>query len=472
MVDLADILSAERGSVTAPAGCGKTHLLVEAVAASTEALPILILTHTNAGVAALRERFKRLDVATRRYRLSTLDGWALRRLHAFPRRSEISPEHLRLDNPKEDYPAIRTGIIRLLDGGHLNDLIGANYSSLIVDEYQDCSPDQHSMVLLLAEQLNTVVLGDPLQAIFGFTPEGVINWNNDVLSAFPDIGTLDVPWRWRLAENEELGTWLLDARVKLLAGEQIDLRNAPDCVQWVHLTGTDEDLKLRLMAANTRPTNRGGGSLIMAKWPQDQAKYARSIPGATKVENADLTDLVAFTQNFELGGRHAAGRLVDFAATVMTGVDRNALSERLGSIQRETNRNPPSELESAFLQFLDRPSYRLAAIILSEFSGQAGAHVFRQEMLRAAIEALNAAEVSGGAALHELFLALREKNRVRGRHVPLKAVGSTLLFKGLEADISIILEPELMNANDLYVSLTRGSRRLVVCSTTPLLPIA
>jgi hypothetical protein len=41
-------------------------------------------------------------------------------------------------------------------------------------------------------------------------------------------------------------------------------------------------------------------------------------------------------------------------------------------------------------------------------------------------------------------------------------VGSTLLLKGLEADVAMILNPEVMDHNHLYVAMTRGSRTLVI----------
>jgi superfamily II DNA or RNA helicase len=48
-----DLLAIERGTVTAPAGCGKTQLIANALARHRGNKPILVLTHTNAGVAAL-----------------------------------------------------------------------------------------------------------------------------------------------------------------------------------------------------------------------------------------------------------------------------------------------------------------------------------------------------------------------------------------------------------------------------------
>ena len=57
-----DLRAIERGTVTAPAGCGKTQLIAHALAGHRGNKPILVLTHTNAGVAALRGRLDRAGV--------------------------------------------------------------------------------------------------------------------------------------------------------------------------------------------------------------------------------------------------------------------------------------------------------------------------------------------------------------------------------------------------------------------------
>lgn len=60
-------------------------------------------------------------------------------------------------------------------------------------------------------------------------------------------------------------------------------------------------------------------------------------------------------------------------------------------------------------------------------------------------------------------VSIREQNRFVSRPISRRSVGSTLLLKGLEADIVVVLNPEEMDANHLYVALTRGARQLVVC---------
>ncbi len=55
------------------------------------------------------------------------------------------------------------------------------------------------------------------------------------------------------------------------------------------------------------------------------------------------------------------------------------------------------------------------------------------------------------------------------RPVPVRAVGSTLLLKGLEADISVVLDAGPFGPEHLYVAMTRGAQRLVVCSHSQVL---
>ena len=458
------------GTITAPAGCGKTHLVAQSIANHDEEdLPLLVLTHTNAGVAALRKRVETLGVSPKKARIATLDGWSLKLLGSFPTRSEIDSTHLLLNDPKRDYPEIRTGALNIINNGHIRQIIKSTYAHLIVDEYQDCQPDQHQMVIGLSQDLSCCVLGDPLQSIFNFTKEGTVDWEEDVLASFQQAAELSTPWRWKLAGNEELGTWLLAIRKDLISGNQIDLRDSPDCVEWICLDGND-DWSKQLKAANTASPNPDGGSLIMAKWPKEQAEFARKIPGASKVENADLSELQTFASKFALNDEKCLSVLVNFAASVMTGIDKTALKERLNSILKNTNRNPPSDVETAILEFHANPSHLKAAAVLSEFSRDTGVRVFRQELLRTAIKALNAADAGEEDALVELALSIRDQQRFSGRHIPRKAVGSTLLFKGLEADVSIVLDADSMDYRDLYVALTRGARKIVVCSSSPILP--
>ena len=77
----------------------------------------------------------------------------------------------------------------------------------------------------------------------------------------------------------------------------------------------------------------------------------------------------------------------------------------------------------------------------------------------------------GHCSFHEATVLERERFRQRGRPLASRNIGSTLLLKGLEAEVAAILHPEQMDARHLYVALSRASHRIIVCSTTPILPV-
>jgi hypothetical protein len=458
-----DLFSVIRGSVTAPAGCGKTQLIADTVGQHTETKPILILTHTNAGVAALRTRLQRAGVPSTTHRITTIDGFAMKLIGKFPMRSGHNPRILEINDAANDYPAIRDAAWRLLQAGHANDALRATYSRLLVDEYQDCNLAQHSIVAWAAQELPTCVLGDPMQAIFGFAHNRLVNWATDVEVQFPAIGNLQTPWRWRLAGTENLGNWLLAAREQLRLGQPIDLLTAPPEVQWVRLSAANAVVQ-RLAAARTRAPD-GGTVLIIgdARNAKGRHQLTSQTPGATAVEAVDLGDLVGFARIFDPRKADSLAQLVTFAASLMTGVGAAKLLERVETIRNGRVRNSPTSIEQLAVAYTNAPSMAVASQLLQEFSMQPGTHTFRPEVLRCCLAAMHAA-ANGACALYACALQVREKYRHLGRPLSRRSVGSTLLLKGLEADVAVILHPDLMNRQNLYVALTRGARQVVICS--------
>lgn len=464
-----DLRAIARGSVTAPAGCGKTQLIAQALAAHRDRKPILVLTHTNAGVAALRGRLDLAGVPTNAYRLSTIDGWALRLISTFPGRSSHDPEILKLVTPTRDYPAIREAAWTLLQAGHVSEVVKSSYAHLIVDEYQDCSVAQHNIVYFLSLILPTCVLGDPMQAIFGFRGNVLADWAQ-VCVHFPVVGELTTPWRWRNVGAEVLGQWLLEARRLLATGQPIDLRTGPpEHVCWVQAIAPN-DHGQRLAAARTAPPTDDGRVLIIAdsRNRTEQRNFASQTPGATTIEAVDLQDLVSFCTRFDVHSPDALGQILAFAQSVMTNVGVAKLNQRLESLRRGTAKNPPSEAEKRALAFERAPSLATAVVLLSALRAQPNVRLYRPAILYGVLKAIREAS-TGNIQLEEAARRVREENRLLGRPLPKRSVGSTLLLKGLEAEVAVLLNTEGMNAQHLYVAMTRGSMKLVVCSPTPIL---
>ncbi len=177
----ADLAAAARSYVIAPAGCGKTELIAAAVAAEPDRRQ-LVLTHTHAGVAALRGRLRRYGVARSQARVETIAGFALRIATAYPATSGFDNRQPRDAAWADVYAAAG----RVLGTGSGREILAASYKGAYVDEYQDCITDQHALVLAIDDVLPTRILGDPLQGIFGFRDQQIVDWTSwtNTLSAF------------------------------------------------------------------------------------------------------------------------------------------------------------------------------------------------------------------------------------------------------------------------------------------------
>ena len=433
--------------------------------------PILVLTHTNAGVVALRSRLDLAGVLPRAYRLSTIDGWAMRLISTFPARSAHDPALLELANPGEDYPDIRAAAGRLLRAGHVTDIISASYSRLIVDEYQ--------LTLRPAACICSAHLpinpdrggGRPFTSYFRIGQDELADWDSQVGGHFPMAGELSTPWRWINAGTEDLGRWLLEeVRPKLLRGERIDLATAPACVTWIELDGT-EDHQRRLRAARTRALSRDGCVLIIGDStnPESQRQIASQTPGAITVEAVDLKDLVQFGRTLNINAANALQCVAEFAQRLMTNVGAADLVQRTHSLIGGRARKPPSDVEKVAIAFVRNPSYSAATALMVEINKQGGDHTHRPAVLRACIKAFQMCGGTAGLSFLDATIQVREQNWLIGRPLPRRAVGSTLLLKGLEAEIAFVLHANELDERNLYVAMTRGSNALTLCSPTPVL---
>ena len=160
-------------------------------------------------------------------------------------------------------------------------------------------------------------------------------------------------------------------------------------------------------------------------------------------------------------------KIIDFAGDTLTGVGAAQFKQRVKSIQAGTARNPPTEAEAAAINFINAPNSPNAVALLVGINKQQGVTSLRPALLRTCIQAFNACPNPDD--FYEMAVKAREQTRVIGRSLPKRAVGSTLLLKGLEADVAVIIDTDKLTARDLYVAMTRGSRQLLICSSNPIL---
>lgn len=461
------LLDTSRGCVTAPAGTGKTFLLAETVKSYRGGKPLLVLTHTNAGVQVLRKRLDDARVSKKFYVLSTIDGFALHLVRTFPLRAEYS-----VDINRINYPEMRTAAVRLLEHHHIDAVIRANFSRVLVDEYQDCTTVQHQLICSLTNLLPSCILGDPLQRIFNFKNSCLPTWGT-VQEVFSDHHTLSEPMRWIRAGSGDLGHWLLGLRPALIAREPISIDDAP------------KNRVIHIQKNSVRPSGTpffdfiptvsalNGSILIIGSSVKEthRHKLARHFPGASVIEPVDMDCLLEFANRFDSQVSHTSSQqaaaltsLLDFAATLMTGVQSTVLAKRITAISARRNSRPASPVELVALQFANSQTASNALNLLNALRSQKGTRLFRPHAFSLCRSALEMLAAGRAQSLSDATVECRERNRHYTAYLPNIAVGSTLLLKGLEADNVFIQSADDISAENLYVGLTRGSKKVVLRS--------
>ncbi|WP_242352350.1 MULTISPECIES: UvrD-helicase domain-containing protein [unclassified Anaeromyxobacter] len=462
MRDLAAGLSGSpRGHVVAPAGCGKTQLIALAVRQES-GKPQLVLTHTHAGVHAIRRRMNLLGVPANAYRLDTIAGWGLALASAYPRTSRL----LDTDPVGAGWNEVYDAAARALRAPALRAVVRASYAGAYVDEYQDCTVRQHEMVLALADVLPCRVLGDPLQGIFDFRDEPSIDWDQHVFREFALVGTPRVAYRWK-SRNPSLGEWVGAARTAIEADEVLKIGPGTP-VRWVPVDNEKEQVRLYYSAAN-----RQGTTVIVRCYPQQCANTARRLTGTFSViETVELEDLVEVAKILDAAkGTVAAAAVLDYVAGCVTGLTTEVRSRIVRAIAGKTRKPLPLDLQPSLaalreLESSCTPDSALAAVDAL----CADRTVFRRDALRAFRRTLQQKRADAEVSYREAARRVRNRARGGGAQVPRLGIGTTLRIKGLEFDHAIVvIDPRgrTFDRRNLYVALTRGCQSLTVVSSSP-----
>lgn len=450
-----ELSRARRASLVAAAGCGKTETLTKAAGLHAEGRQ-LVLTHTHAGVKAIRDRLTKLRVSLDRVQVETIAGFSLRYAASYPLSSGIQSVQPR----SSEWAAVYEAAGRIVGSAVGRRVIQESYAGLFVDEYQDCNLDQHALVMTIAEALPTRVVLDPLQGIFDFGGQVLVDLERDVETNFERLPDLETPWRW-VGANPDLGDWLLEVRRRLLAGTPINLADAPV------VTGP-RSLEEQF-AACMRVAKVEGSVVAIRQWARDCHSLASRLQGTytamEPMECPDLLDWSAALQHAE--GCARAAKLLGVASCCLTrvgdelGSARDALaSGRLPTIRANT-RHP--EAVAALIRVTQDESFVHLPAAMDAIERAVGV-LYRRELWRDLRRAARECGSEPEIPLADVAWRVRDRARHLGRRVDHRTVSRTLLVKGLEFDHCVVLDADELNARNLYVALTRPRRSLTVLS--------
>ncbi|MGK2860233.1 MAG: UvrD-helicase domain-containing protein [Thermoanaerobaculia bacterium] len=447
-----EFAAGNRTVVVAPAGCGKTELIVRSVAAVSSARD-LILTHTHAGLRALGDRLHRARIAKRRAPVETIAGWCLRIAASYPRLSGLTTTEPGAEQWNEVYAAA----VRALQVPAIRTMLQNSYSGVYIDEYQDCTKLQHAVIRHIAELLPCRVVGDPLQSIFGFAGDELVSWSDDVFPFFEALPALTTPHRWR--DVPELGAWLMDARDRMLAGQTLDLVGGP--VQRIDPDPATLTNAFRLLRAT------GADSTVVAitKFPAQCHSFAKRNRGYHSLEPVECPDLIDWSRSIDdATGPGKADLVLRIAQKCFTGMSElKAIRTALvagKALKPGTGKWSRVRQTAAALAANGTPAELVDALeALGETSRREG-RLYRAEAWSDLVRAARALSEGQHVDLREASWARRQHLRSNGKKPPRCCVGRPVLIKGLEFTHAAILGGADFKAEDLYVAITRGSQTL------------
>lgn len=467
----AGVLAAAPCSIEMAAGTGKTELLAACAAVAADGGDrSLVLTHTNAGVDAIRKRLRKFGASSSMVRVETITSWAFKLARSYSGIAEVQVPAV------PDWTDSRTyveGATLVASVAAIRRVHEVSFGYLFVDEYQDCTVDQHELVVAISAGIpRTVVLGDRLQAIFGFEADRPLaDWDEHIAPTFKPKRVPQAPHRWR-DHNPSLGQWLLDIRPSLVDGATFDFASQfiPGLL-WRPCTRSTSVQAIN--SATYRFSNTDESVVLLDKWAHDVANHASRLGGS-------------FTVMEDVGGRFMSERLAQlptqgdpllasWLASLAKGcfVGLGGLDARLlarlgrGLTVSHLKRNGLGSVQAALDALVSNPNYDQLQASALAIRAVPGLVLYRQEAWYDTFRAI-AGSTENASSVQVSLTVVRDRLRRGGRSGRKRLASRTLLVKGLEFDHVIIANVQnFTDPRQLYVALSRARKSVTVIGTSP-----
>ena len=481
--------------VEAPAGCGKTHQGADYACELTTSRPdrLLILTHTHAACSVFADRTRG---SGQRVEIRTIDSLIMHiatAYHAglrFPadvatwaRRTPDGYAHLALKVAAllRQHPMIASTLAR-------------RFPTVICDEHQDCTGDQHALGMALLDQgARLRVFADPLQCIYRRTPlrgaSPACDWSTLTAQAHA-FEQLDTPHRWN-SRCAELGQWTLRARAALKAGGQIDLRtNLPSSVTvLVAENQARRNLEYQLASDDRRPIDnfvRAQTSLLVLTHHNDTARSLRSffnrrIPLWEGHTRSALERLVDAMTDGRGDGAALAAAVVGFMNEIGKGFSPSAFGDQFEKEVRDgcsaKSRGKPVTIQQLARFLLMERDHRGVAKMLRRLTELKQSDPdFSDIEIDCHKEFWEAVRLGSFDDLDAGLAEITHRRTYNRPKPPDKAISTIHKAKGLECGSAIVMPCDARTFPDrpdarclLYVALSRAADRvmLVVSRNNP-----
>ena len=443
----------------APAGFGKTEEIVNAV--NDCCGKQLILTHTRAGVAALRERMRKNKVDREKFEIDTIASFCLKWCKAYPTTAAIKiPAKISEIN----YLQLYEGAKKIFTHKWAREVLQETYSGLFVDEYQDCTELQHQLFMSLQNLFPIRIFGDPLQGIFYWVKDDrIVDWHS---FSFKIKEPLTVPWRWRNT-NWQLGCLLNTLRDKLkpvLDGVSvtINLSNYLNCItmlsseQW-----NNGQFVYRIKEFSS--------VVYLTRYHSKQVSLSQRLGGFYQCdETQEWGDTEKFVDKIE--NEHNAKKalaLITSLKDIITGIriELKSYIKNLENGKCDFHRiSKYKELGNLLKVVCEEDSVSSVLDVLQWLENSGTFKIYRKEFFWR-IKRVYKYMLDEGVSADKAIETLSTQRFSNEKSIPFSRLSSrTVLTKGLEFDYVIIDLREKFDARDFYVAMTRAKKYIYIIS--------
>lgn len=470
-MDHENFLSKNRAILDAPAGYGKTYSIVECLKVGSGKK--LILTHTHAGVASLKNKIQKAKIDNSKYKIETIDSFVLRIFKSYTSKTEqLILNQEPNDVWKNDGRRIKQLVARLLsESTPIKAVLSATYTGVFIDEYQDCSKTANQIVNSLSDIFPVYIFVDWMQAIFNFNQEDPLVTLNDLHDEFKkNIFTLDTPWRWKNA-NKALGEDLKKIRKDLIDERKTDLSKY-DTIQFV---ASEEEL-YRLCFSLLKE-HESKSILIVHPNKNTCRLIAKKLGYSFHVlESIDDKDFYRIAKIFDnLMTTYSTPFLFTTLESIFLKSNLSVFYKTDHYVRKTKEEDLIiSEKIQGMVTVIEQGETILAVKDLISYMYKSGFKLNdnRIELFRYLLNAIDRS-VTNQVSVQKAMRELRDNLRHQGRNPYMRSIDTTLLTKGLEFDVVVVADANNIgqgfgkySMENWYVALSRAMNRLIIHSAS------
>ena len=483
--NLSEFLNDPKGVLIAPAGLGKTYSIAQMISLVEAEKPQLILTHTHAGIASLKKKFREQGIPSKKYTIETICGFLQRYVLTLCKRTEVPSQE-----DKNFFQQIVKIAEHLFSKPAVMRVVTQSYSHLYVDEYQDCTLDQHKIIMLMSEELPTHLLGDPLQGIFDFA-QPIVDFEKDLLS-FKHYDFLQIPWRWKNAGKETLGELILDMRQSLLNNRSANLVTNKEAGYFIHNVQIQQrqEFFLQMLGPFLKDLSQRSNSILVIFPSYIDCK---GIPRGTVSDRCSAKPQIDVLNEFTLieaiddTSYYKCAKSLDYLLENLPRARKpykrlsdilddlsfknsditDWISDKRVKVKRDNTKKVKAEaLSNVVSSIIKCPSYRTLIELFTMIKSDLRWKAKRADIFSSVFRCLKMANENATSVLEEMK---KHKNRIRqvGRRIEGHCIGTTLLTKGLEFDTVVLIEADKMKSSkDFYVAISRACKEVHIFTTS------